>query len=291
MENKIEHLKQEIQNYEIELKKLRSELNAFNAIAPPQPESNHPGDIAKAFRAAAVATAQKLTDTQGLKNAIAALEAQLAQKRSQFQELDKQQQHQERLKRIEVGKAEAKSLGDEINSLVSQLESKISELKTICHRYEPDYRVLNSKPDFKDYWRPPEFVLFAHLSVPVFLEHQGQLTLGMRPFDVFQSEREAQQKAQAERARQGKLAVDTQISAARQRETAKKRQDERERLEEILSVKMAELNAVETQRAKDVEQVARGVRLNLDRIDAFIESTNAEIQQLQNELDAVEQLE
>ncbi len=221
MENQIERLKQEIYDYEIELKKLRSELNAFNAVAP-QPESSRPSDIAKAFRSAAVATAERVADLTGLKSAITALEAQLAQKRSQFQELEKQQQHQERLKRIEVGKAEAKSLGNEINSLVSQLESKISELKTICHQYEPDHRVLKSKPDFGDYWRPPEFVLFAHLSVPVFLEHQGQLTLGMRPFDVFQSEREAQQRAQSERARDSKLAMDAQIAAARKREIAKK---------------------------------------------------------------------
>lgn len=286
----IERLKQEIYDYEIELKNLRLELNAKSAVAP-QPTSGHPSEISNAFRVAAIATAEKLTDIQGIKSAITALEAQLAQKRSQFQELEKQQQHQERLKRIEVGKAEAKSLGDEINSLVSQLESKISELKTVCCQYEGDHRVLKSKPDFGDYWRPPEFIAFGQLVVPVFLENQGQLTLSTRPFDLFKPERDAQQKAQAERARQGKLAMDAQISAARQREIAKEREDERERIQKILTVKMAELNAVETRCAKDMEQAARGVRLNFDRVDAFIESTNVEIKQLQDELDLVEKID
>jgi len=264
MKNEIEQFKQEIQDYEIELKTLRSELNSFNAVAP-QPESNRPSDIAKAFRSAAIATAERVSDIQGLKSAIAALEAQLAQKQEQFKELEKQQQRQERLKRIEIGKAKAKAVGDEINSLVSQLESKISELKTVCCQYEGDHRVLKSKPDFGDYWRPPEFIAFGQLVVPVFLENQGQLTLSTRPFDLFKPERDAQQKAQAERARQGKLAMDAQISAARQREIAKKRQDERERIQEILSVKTTELDEAEALRAKHMEQIARGARLNLDR--------------------------
>lgn len=289
MENKIEQFKQEIQDYEIELKKLRSELNSFNAVAP-QPESSRPGDIAKAFRSAAIATAERVADIQGLKSAIAALEGQLAQKRSQLQNLQQRQQHQQRLDRIQTGKATAKSVGAEINDLVSQLESKINELKAVCYEYEPDHRVLNSKPDFGIYWRPPEFIVFGQLVVPVFLENQGQLTLSTRPIDLFKPEKESQQRAQAERAREGKLAMDAQIAASQQQKIAKKRQDERERIQEILSVKTTELDEAEALRAKHMEQIARGARLNLDRIDAFIESTNVEIKQLQNELDAVEQL-
>ncbi len=57
-----------------------------------------------------------------------------------------------------------------------------------------------------------------------------------------------------------------------------------------MSVKTTELDEAEALRAKHIEQIARGVRLDLGKIDAFIASTNLEIEQLQNELDTVEQL-
>lgn len=115
--------------------------------------------------------------------------------------------------------------------------------------------------------------------------------MSTRTIDPFKSEKEAQLRVQAERAREAKIAMDAQISAARQREIAKEREDERERIQKILTVKMAELNVVETRRAKDMEQAARGVRLNFDRVDAFIESTNVEIKQLQDELYLVEKID
>lgn len=76
---------------------------------------------------------------EAIKSAIAALEVRLNQKQEQFKELEKQQQRQERLKRIEIGKAKAKAVGDEINDLVTQLEAKIDQLKLVCFECEPDY--------------------------------------------------------------------------------------------------------------------------------------------------------
>lgn len=286
MQIQIEHLKQQIEDYEVELRKLRLELSAKSAVTP-QPESNHPSDIAAAFRAAAVATAEKLTDTQGLKDAIAALTSQLNQRQQQLQELEKQHQKQLRIRRVEEARQKIRQQVERIDEIAAQTESAYLDLKTLYQEVESDVRLLSDNPPGSYAASLEQLVHFNFLQVPTLVEQNNSFVLSGRSIDLFKPERDTEQRIKAERSREAKLAMDAQIAASQQRKTAQKRRNERQRIEEILSVKTIELREAEALRTRDMQQVSRGVRLNFDKIDAFIASTNAEIAQLQDELNAI----
>lgn len=287
MERQIEQLSQEIQAFQTELEKLQLELNSVRAIAP-EPKSNHPSDISQAYRSAAVATVEKLADVRGVEEAIDALTIQINQRQQQLKELQTVAQKQERLRRVEEARYKLRSEIKRIDDLSAALESAYFDLKSIYNESNADFKALSDTLPQDYSWHLEQLIHFHFLQVPTLVESSGSFTLSCRTVDILKAERDAQQRAQAQSARENKLAMDAQIAAYQQQKTLDKRRNERERIEEILSVKMIELNEAEARRARDMEQVARGVRLNLSGLDAFIASTNVEIEQLQKDLDAVE---
>lgn len=138
--------------------------------------------------------------------------------------------------------------------------------------------------------RLEQLIHFNFLQVPILAEQSNSFVLSSRLVDIFKPERDAQQEAQSAAARQVKAAMDAQTAIYQKQKIDKRRQSERQRIQEILDIKKFELNEAEDRRARDMEQVARGVKLDLTRLDYFIALTNSEISQFQKDLDAVEEL-
>jgi hypothetical protein len=66
----IQKLTNEIESFEVELTKLKSELATASLNESPG-QSDSPQAIANAFRSAAVATHERIADVQGIRGAIA----------------------------------------------------------------------------------------------------------------------------------------------------------------------------------------------------------------------------
>lgn len=287
MERQIEQLNQEIQAFQTELGKLKAELNSAKVIAP-EPKSNRPSDISAAFRSAAVATAEKVADVRGVEEAIDALTIQINQRQQQLKELQTASQKQERLRRVEEARYKLRSEIKRIDDLSAALESAFFDLKSIYNESNADFKALSGTLPSEYTWHLEQLIHFHFLQVPTLIENNGSFTLSCRTVDILKAERDAEERMKAQSARENKLAMDAQIAAYQQQKTLDKRRNERERIEEILSVKTTELNEAEARRARDMEQIAKGVKLNISALNDFIGLTNVEIEQLQKDLDAVE---
>jgi AraC-like DNA-binding protein len=286
MENQIKQLREEVAEYRSELQKLKNELSAAKAITP-QPKSDRPTDISAAFRSAAVATAEKVADVLGVEESIAVLTTQMNQRQQQLEELQKQYQKQLRLGRVEEARQKIREQIQRIDDIAFQAESAYLNLKTLYKEVEGDFKSLSQNPPGSLAARLENLVNFNFLQVPTLVEQNNSFTLIGRQIDLFKPERDAEQRAQAQSARESKEALDAMILASQQRKIVEKQQYERERIQELLSVKTIELHEAEARRALDMEQIARGVRLNISALIDFIKLTNVEIQQLQKDLDAV----
>lgn len=283
MKSQVEQLKQEITDYEKELKKLQGELLVVSRNSTPT-HANSPSGIAEAIRAASVETHQRVADVQGLRDAIATLQAGLGQKQQHLADLEKEQQRQERLKRIEIGKAKVWAVGEEINALGAQLQAKFLELKAIANHYESDHRVLNSRPEAAVYWRPPEFVQFHQTVIPEFVENRGLFVLGAHSIDLFAAEQQAARLAEAQKFSAITREAEAAVRKQQEQENATHAAAERERLNSVLKMKREELLIAESTRQSWRRE---GGNMNFEKIDVLIGRLETEIREAEADLAAL----
>ncbi|WP_236738927.1 hypothetical protein [Chroogloeocystis siderophila] len=105
-------------------------------------ESASPEEIANAYRRRAKQDLQLFAEVKGIDDAIAALEAQLAQKI----ELASQPQNNSLEQRVVAGKRQALAQAERINQLAAELAAELQSLKATADELSPGYWQVYYKP-------------------------------------------------------------------------------------------------------------------------------------------------
>jgi neutral trehalase len=105
-------------------------------------ESASPEEIANAYRRRAKQDLQLFAEVKGIDDAIAALEAQLAQKI----ELASQPQNNSLEQRVVAGKRQALAQAERINQLAAELAAELRSLKATADELSPSYWQVYYKP-------------------------------------------------------------------------------------------------------------------------------------------------
>jgi neutral trehalase len=105
-------------------------------------ESASPEEIANAYRRRAKQDLQLFAEVKGIDDAIAALEAQLAQKI----ELASQPQNNSLEQRVVAGKRQALAQAERINQLAAELAAELQSLKATADELSPSYWQVYYKP-------------------------------------------------------------------------------------------------------------------------------------------------
>lgn len=280
MKSQSEHLKQEITDYEKELKKLQGELAAVTRNNTPT-QANSPSGIASAIRAAAVETHERAVDVQGLRDAIAALQTGLGQKQQQLADLVKQQQRQQAEERSNKGLKILREIAVEVESLGQQLQQCFYKAKAISNEYSSDSRLARNLS-------PQHFNAYSDvldttglICTPTLSETGGRFFIGLDTLDLMAMEKEQARLAEAQKfsaiARESEAAVQRQQEQAAAIHAA----SERERLNSLLRIKRDELSVAEDTRAS---WKTHGGNMNFDRVDALISRLEAEIREAEADL-------
>jgi chromosome segregation ATPase len=122
-----------------ELRRERQQLS--NAAITPAGDS--PQAIADAYRRHARETAQVSAEVKGIDDAIAALSAQLSQKKQQSVNLQRSSPMEQQ---VEEGRALAHGHAERINELAAELAAEVKGLKAIADQISPSYWQVYYKP-------------------------------------------------------------------------------------------------------------------------------------------------
>ena len=122
-----------------ELRRERQQLS--NAAIAPAGDS--PQAIADAYRRHARETAQVSAEVKGIDDAIAALSAQLSQKKQQSVNWQRSSPIEQQ---VEEGRAQARGHAERINELAAELAAEVKGLKAIADQISPSYWQVYYKP-------------------------------------------------------------------------------------------------------------------------------------------------
>ncbi|MGL4621485.1 MAG: hypothetical protein ACRCZS_20900 [Chroococcidiopsis sp.] len=278
----IQRLTNEIESYQQELTKLKTELSAASQVIP-KVQSDSAADISSAFRAAAVATHERASDIQGIRNAIAELTTRLNQKQIQFEELEKEQQKQARVKRVEAAQQKLREQVEKIDDIASLLESAYYDLKAIYKEANSDFKANGSAAPGSYAYGMHQLIHFEFPRLPVLIEKDGSFTLGSRVFDLFEPEKKAEQAERAARSRAYRLERERELTEIKQRELDEKLRIERQEAAALLKNKRSQLEAFRAERARWLAGLATA---NVSDFDDAIAKLEAEIENLQKPVPA-----
>ncbi|WP_009630209.1 hypothetical protein [Synechocystis sp. PCC 7509] len=274
---KIDELRQEIKAFEVEITKLQAELLAASQIAPPM-QSNSPEAIANAFRSAAVVTHERIADVQGIRNAIAELTARLAQKKSQFEELEVQQLKQLREKRIEEGKQKLRAKFGDVEKMAEALEGLYFGLKAIALEYEKDFAQIHPPTSGGTALNRNSLLNIEPLTIPHFVEEKDRFVLSNKFFDLFEAEKEALQRQRIEASIRSQQNHQDLLAQIKQRELDKQRALEQQERAAFIAQKQEQLQTMKSQRGWDMRGQAA---TNFHPLHDAIASLEAEIENLE----------
>lgn len=275
---KVEQLKQEIEDFEREIQKLQQQLAAAGGRTLQLAIGDSPSDISKALQLEAQQVVERQPVLQGIRNAIAELTTRLNQKQSQLQQLEKEQQKQARVKRVEVAQQKLREQVEKIDDIASLLESAYLDLKAIYKEANPDFKALSSAEPGSYAYTMHQLIHFQVVQVPTLVEKNGSFTLGSRTVNLFEPEQKAAREEQAARSRAYRENREKQMAEIQQKQIAEEARQRREQLEAMLSAKQAELEGIKARRA---ELKTWGGSMNLSGFDHAIAQLEHEIASLE----------
>jgi len=120
----------------------REELSNLSKANNPQPISDDPITISEGIRAA-VETYQRITNVQGLKDAIARLEIGVQERQKQVAGIERQLELQQKRKRLEEGRNRFRAKIKEVEKFLRYCKHSL-DLKSIALEYEQDFKAVNS---------------------------------------------------------------------------------------------------------------------------------------------------
>ncbi|MCJ8279863.1 MAG: hypothetical protein MJK14_08045 [Rivularia sp. ALOHA_DT_140] len=143
-----------MQDIQAEIVVIRSQINklrregALLAVNITPSEDDSPQAIAEAYRRQARENPQLFAELKGIDDAIAALEAQLAEKQTRLKKSGSGYitRLSEQIEQLEQAKAKAKIHAEKINQLAAELATEISSLKTCADNLTPLYWQVYYKP-------------------------------------------------------------------------------------------------------------------------------------------------
>lgn len=186
--HQIEHLELEIASYEQEIAALKGEVERIQRLTP-RPQSNDPSEITKAFTSVAQEVHRRAADLSGLNSAIAHMQQLISDRRQTIVALKAQQAEQQRVERLEAGKAAIRTEMEAINQLSGEIETRIWHLKKLWKehdalQYSPqDIAAINRGIET----RKP-LVQFFSAVVPLVQEKRDRFEVGQRIIPLFQEE-------------------------------------------------------------------------------------------------------
>ncbi|MEL6456927.1 MAG: hypothetical protein AAFY21_10825 [Cyanobacteria bacterium J06641_2] len=143
-----------MQDVRAEIAVIRSQINKLRregaslAVNVNPSDDDSPRAIAEAYRRQARENPQLFAELKGIDDAIAALEAQLAEKESQLKKSRSGYitRLSEQKEQLEKAKAKAKTHAERINQLAAELATEIHSLKTCADNLTPLYWQVYYKP-------------------------------------------------------------------------------------------------------------------------------------------------
>lgn len=279
--NPTQKMTAEIEVYQQEIEKLKSELAALSQSQNP-PDDTAPGKLKDAFLATANETQQRILSRQAIQDAIAVLEQIFSDKKAALARLELEEENTFRQRRLVDTRPKIEALIQKINAQSEVLEGDIQELKVIFQEVNPDFRALqiHVNPDPAAGWSCPDLVTFKQIALPI-AAHQGQgYVVGSRPLNLYEVEQSTSLQRQAESAR---LRADRRAALAqeqRQKQEEDAHQREESQLRVLLKEKTQTLQHAETERAK---YEAMGA-IDVATINRTITALGFEIEALQDQL-------
>lgn len=132
----------EIKAIQAQIAVLRQERTSL-ITEPIDLENASPEAIAAAYRRRAQEDLQRFAEVKGIDDAIAALEAQLAQKIDLASQLS---QNESLEQRVAAGKRQALAQAERINQLADELAAELRSLKATADQLSPSYWQVYYKP-------------------------------------------------------------------------------------------------------------------------------------------------
>ena len=138
----MDKLQTDIEAIYSQIEELRLERQQLS-IADVVPAGDSPQAIADAYRRHARETAQVSAEVKGIDDAIAALSAQLSQKKQHSVNLQRSSPMEQQ---VEEGRAQARGHAERINELAAELAAEVKGLKAIADQISPSYWQVYYKP-------------------------------------------------------------------------------------------------------------------------------------------------
>ena len=138
----MDKLQTDIEAIYSQIEELRLERQQLS-IADVVPAGDSPQAIADAYRRHARETAQVSAEVKGIDDAIAALSAQLSQKKQKSVNLQRSNPMEQQ---VEEGRAQARGHAERINELAAELAAEVKGLKAIADQISPSYWQVYYKP-------------------------------------------------------------------------------------------------------------------------------------------------
>lgn len=284
MENVASTLRSQIEDYEIELGKLQSELKQLTQPKiDPQPDS--PGAIASAIRQNAKDTAEKQLLVRGIEEAIAELTNALEWRQEQLAQLEKEQIRESRLLRVEEGREKIHAQISEVENAAENLKNLFMNLRFIAGQYGEDFSKIYPPSSGSITLNTAYLLNYGPLSIPKLTEENGLFNLSCVRFDPFQAERE--RHLQEVRERDAKIhRQGAEMLARLQRE--KKQQEHRQQREKLTLEMQRKKSDLEIIYARRNELSSWGGNVNLDAINGSTRALVQEIRQIEAEIDELD---
>lgn len=291
--SKIETLESEIGAIEVQIVKLRTEQQELQQSLP-VPAGDVPEEIATAAKNAAVSRAKHQPWLNGIVDAIALLEQQLSPKQRLLAQLKAQakteQDQLERVERLEVGRAKIQAQVEKIHNLSALLETAFWNLKGLSQEFNPDYRGAQAKPDgLGAGWSIQDLIGFNSVQVPEIVTLGARFVVQTRSVDLFKPEKEAARAAQLQKSAVHAQNREEALRVRQRAEARQERQRQIERLQGLLTGKKEELRGYERQVQRLISSgyTKSGSNLKLD--DSVLGRLEAEIQELETQLQQQEE--
>lgn len=274
----IEALRQEIQSYEDEIRKLQQELAAAGGRTLELATSADPSSIATAVREQAQQVIEQQPVLKGLKDAIAELSSRLQQKKAQLQELETAELKRQQLQRVEEGRAKLREKFTDVERVAEALKNLFFELKTLAREYEADFSQIHPPSSGQRQLNRAALLNYEALLLPQIAEVGDRFVLGSKAIDIFEAEKKAFQQQRLEQSLVRRRNHEQQMTEIRERQAALQAQEEKKQLQAKLSAKQSELKGITARRA---EFKSWGGSMNLSGFDHAIAELEKEIASLE----------
>lgn len=282
--NQTQKLTAEIEVYQQEIQRLKSELAALNQSQKP-PSDLSPTQIKDAYIAVAREAQERILSRQAIQDAIAVLEQIFSDKKAALAMLEIEEENTFRQRRLEASREKIECLIKSINESSELAERDLLELKTIFQEINPDYRALqvSGNPNPSAGWLINDLVDFRNVSLPIGAKQGSGYVIGSRNVNLYELEQSASLQRQAESAR---LRADRRAALFEEQQEKSKQeysQQEETRLQVLLAQKQQLLGRAKIERQKYLSWGTVDVR-DIDRTLATLTSELQDLEEKINQL-------